>query len=188
MRVISQNTNHVVQIRPMRQRALGDGGVEVTQDPIYAAFTPVEQGGFLYDAEKEAAERHFSFPGRTQHEDQATPSDVSYRLSVYDTDEEATKNEWDAETKHLVEETFRRKALTAPQNIMVVEVTPIPAPFPAYDTYAGDPAELVLKLAEDGHDLATVLHYERTFGPKRPEIIAALEDGVETWAAVSVTA
>jgi hypothetical protein len=188
MRVISQNTNHVVQIRPMRQRALGDGGVEVTQEPIYAAFTPVEQGGFLYEAEKEAAERHFSFPGRTQHEDQATPSDVAYRLSVYDTEEEAAKNGWDAATKELVEDTFRRKALTAPESVMVVEVTPIPAPFPAYDTYAGDPADLVLKLAEDGHDLATVLHYERTFGLKRPEIIAALEQGVEMWAAVSVTA
>jgi hypothetical protein len=71
---------------------------------------------------------------------------------------------------------------------MVVEVTPISAPFPAYDSYAGDPGELVLKLVEDGHDLATVLHYERTFGQKRPEVIEALELGVETWAAVSVSA
>lgn len=184
MRVISQNTNHVVQIRPMRQRALGDGGVEVTQDPIYAVFTPIEQGAFLYDNEKEAAEKHFSFPGRTQHEDEATPSDVSYRLSVFDTDEQ----EYDEETKALVEETLRRKAVTAPQNIMVVETTPIAAPFPAYDTYAGAPEELVLKLVDDGHDLSVVLHYERQFGPKRPEVIEALEVGVETWAAASVTA
>jgi len=186
MRVISQNTNHVVQIRPMRQRALGDGGVEVTQEPIYAAFTPVESGAFLYDNEKDAAERHFSFPGRTQHEDEATPSDVSYRLSVFDTDEAAEREGWDAETKVLVEDTLRRKAVSAPQNIMIVETKPISAPFPAYDAYSGDPGELVIKLVEDGHDLATVLHYEREFGQKRPEVIEALELGVETWAAVSV--
>lgn len=188
MRFISQYTNMVVQITPQRSRALGDGGVEITQEPVYAVFTPIADGAFLYDNEKEAAERHFSFPGLTQHEDEATPSDPAYRLSVFDTDEAAEKNEWDAETKHMVEDTLQRKAVTAPQNIMVVETTPISAPFPAFDAYAGDPDELVLKLAEDGHDLATVLHYERTFGPKRPEVIEALERGVEAWAAVSVSA
>ena len=185
---VSQYTNHVVQIRPQRQRSLGDGSIEITQDPIYAVFTPVEQGAFVYDNEKEAAERHFSFSGLTQHQDEATPSDTNYRLSIFDTDEQALKDGWDAETKALVEDTLRRKAVSAPQNILIIESTPIPAPFPAYDTYAGTPEDLVLKLAEDGHDLSQVLHYERTFGPKRPEYIEALEVGVETWAKVHVTA
>jgi hypothetical protein len=188
MRFISQNSNYVCQIRPQRSRALGDGGVEITQDPIYAIFTPVEQGGFLYENEKDAAERHFSFPGLTQHEDQATPSDVSYRLSVYDTEEKAVEDNWDAATKELIEQTLIQQSRLAPDSLLVIETTPIPAPFPAYDTYAGDPADLVIKLAEDGHDLERVLHYERTFGPKRPEVIEALELGVETWAAVSVSA
>jgi hypothetical protein len=38
---------------------------------------------------------------------------------------------------------------------------------------------LIVRLIEDGHDLPLVLHYERTFGPKRPEIIAALEETIE---------
>ena len=188
MRFISQASNHVMQVRPMRTRALGDGGVETTQEPIYAIFTPVEQGGFLYENEKDAALRHFDFHGLTQHEDEATPSDPMYRLSVFDTDEEATKNEWDSETKHTVEDALTNQTRIAPNTIMLVESTPIPAPFPAYDDYTGDPGELVIKLAEDGHDLERVLHYERTFGPKRPEIIEALELGVETWARVSVSA
>jgi hypothetical protein len=188
MRFISQHSNHVVQIRPQRSRALGDGGVEITQDPIYAVFTPIEQGGFLYENEKQAAMDNFKFHGLTQHEDQATPSDPAYRLSIYDTEEEADKNEWSAEDKHTVEETLIRMAALSPNDLLVIETTPIPAPFPAYDTYAGDPADLVIKLAEDGHDLERVLHYERTFGPKRPEVIEALELGVETWAAVSVSA
>jgi hypothetical protein len=188
MRVISQHTNHMIQIQPQRQRPVGDGGVVVTQEPIYAVFTPAEGGAFLYENEKEEAERHFSFHGLTQHQDEATPSDPIYRLSVYDTDTEAERLNWDADTKELVEETLRRKARSTPNTILIIESTPIPAPFPAYDTYDGDPGELVVMLADQGHDLAQVLHYERTFGPKRQEIIEALELGVETWARMSVSA
>jgi hypothetical protein len=188
MRVISQYTNHVVQIRPQRQRSLGDGSIEILQDPIYAVFTPTQQGGFLYENEKDEAERHFSFRGRTQHEDEATPTDVIDRLSIYDTDEEAEKQGWDAETKALVEDTFTRKAVSSPNAILIISSTPIPSPFPNYDTYTGTPEELVIMLVEQGHDLERVLHYERTFGPKRQEIIEALEAGVEAWKEVTVGA
>lgn len=188
MRFISQHSNHVVQIRPQRSRALGDGGVEITQDPIYAVFTPLDAGGFLYENEKAAATDHFKFHGLTQHEDEATPSDPTYRLSIYDTREEAQKNEWDAETQKLVEDTLVRMSTLSPNDLLVIETTPIPAPFPAYDEYAGDPGELVISLVQQGHDLERVLHYERTFGQNRPEIIEALELGVETWATVSVGA
>ena len=170
MRFISQNTNHVVQIRPMRQRALGDGGVEVVQEPIYAAFTPCEQGGFLYENEKEAAEKHFRFYGLTQHEDEATPSDPIYRLSIYDTDEEAKKQGWDVDTKDLVEATLTHSSQLAPDSILVIESTPIAAPFPAYDSYDGDIDQLVITLVEQGHDLERVLTYERNFGQRTPRV------------------
>jgi hypothetical protein len=188
MRVISQHSNHVIQIRPQRSRALGDGGVEITQDPIYAVFTPIDGGGFLYENEKDAALKQFKFHGLTQHEDEATPSDPIYRLSILDTREEAEKNNWDAETLKLVEETLVRQATLTPNDILVIEATPIPAPFPAFDTYEGDPEQLILTLVDQGHDLERVLHYERTFGNKRPEIIEALEIGIDTWAKVSVSA
>jgi hypothetical protein len=188
MRVISQYTNHVVQIRPQRQRSLGDGNIEILQDPIYAVFTPVQQGGFLYENEKDEAERHFKFNGRTQHQDEATPTDVDDRLSIFDTDEEAEKQGWDAETKALVEDTFTRKAVSSPNAILIVQTTAIPAPFPNYDTYTGEMEDLVLMLVDQGHDLERVLHYERTFGRKRPEVIQALESGIEAWKMVSVSA
>ena len=54
---------------------------------------------------------------------------------------------------------------------------PDPGALPDLRRLHGDPDELVLKLVEQGHDLERVLHYERTFGPKRPEIIEALEVG-----------
>ena len=44
MRVISQYTNYVIQIRPQRQRPLGDGTIEVTQEPIYADLHPRRTG------------------------------------------------------------------------------------------------------------------------------------------------
>lgn len=188
MRAISQYTNHVIQIRPQRQRPLGDGTINVTQEPLYAVFTPVEGGGFIFENEKEAAAKHFSFHGLTQHEDEATPSEPDYRLSVYDTDAEAEKHGWDAETKAEVEAVLVRKAQTAPQNILLVKTTPIPAPYPAYDSYVGDAEQLVYKLVEDGHDIPTVLHYEREFGPKRPDVIEALEVAAEALGAVTVTA
>jgi hypothetical protein len=188
VRAVSQYTNHVIQIRPMRSRALGDGGVEVTQEPILAVFAPLDQGGFLYDNEKEAAEEHFNFHGLTQHIDEATPSDPAYRLSVFDLDEAAEREGWDEEAQELVKETLLRKAERSPQSILIITSTPIEAPFPAYDSFEGDPEQLVIKLIEDGFDLERVLHYERAFGPKRPEIMDALEEGVEALARINVSA
>jgi hypothetical protein len=61
----------------------------------------------------------------------------------------------------------------------MVTDSPIAPPFPAYDAFDGEPEQLMVKLVEDGHDLPLILHYERTFGKKRPEIIDALERTIE---------
>jgi hypothetical protein len=61
----------------------------------------------------------------------------------------------------------------------VVTTTPIAAPTPRYDSYDGDPEEFVVRLLEDGFDLEQVLYYEESFGPKRPEMIAALQEAID---------
>jgi len=180
MRFVSQYPGYRFQARPQRTKALGDGGVEVTQEPIYCEFLAVGAGAMVYENEIAAALKHFEFRGNTQGQDEATPTDPMLRLAIYDTDEMAQVNGWDADTKTLVEERLIWNCNTSPSECLLVMDTPIAKPFPAYDEWDGpDPEMLIVRLIEDGHDLPLVLHYERTFGPKRPEIIEALETTIE---------
>jgi hypothetical protein len=188
MRVISQYTAPRVQVRPQRQRSLGDGSIEITQEPIYAVFTSLERGAFLYENEEAAALRHFNFHGNTQDIGEAIPTNPIDRISVYDTDAAAKEAGWDEKTQQLVEDHLRHLSMEDPQSFLIVESTPIASPFPAYDDYDGDPVALCVKLVEDGHDLEQVLYYERVFGHQRPEIIEALEQALEVKRELSVQA
>jgi hypothetical protein len=180
MRFVSQYPLYKFQVRPQRQKALGDGGIEVTQDPLYAEFQPVYGGAMLYENELAEALRHFEFRGNTQGQDEATPTDPIQRLSVYDTQEAAQTFGWDADTERMVEARLMQAAQESPTEVLMVTDTPITAPFPRYDEWDGPDTEmLIVKLIEDGHDLPLVLHYERTFGPRRAKIIAALEETIE---------
>jgi len=179
MRFISQYPGFHPQIRPQRQRALGDGGVEVTQPGLYVKFTSVLDGGFVYEKEQVVALKHFTFHGNTQDEGEAQPTDPMYRLAVCDTDELAEREGWSADDKTLVEQTLVARAEESPDQLLVVTEKPLTAPYPAYDSYDGDPQALVIKLIEDGHDLDEVLRYEETFGPKREQVIMWLNDAIE---------
>ena len=180
MRFVSQYPGYKFQARPQRTRALGDGGVEVTQEPIYCEFLAVGAGAMVYENEIATALKHFEFRGNTQGQDEATPTDPMLRLAIYDTDEMAQVHHWDPETKTFVEGRLQQLCLESPTECLLVMDTPIAKPFPAYDEWDGpDPEMLIVRLIEDGHDLPLVLHYERTFGPKRPKIIAALEETIE---------
>lgn len=179
MRVLSQYTKPTAQIRPQRQRSLGDGSIEITQEPIYATFKSLEEGAFLYENEEAAALKHFNFHGNTQDIGEAIPTDPLARLSVFDTDEAAKEEGWDEDTQAEVEAKLREYAAQDPLSFLIVDTTPIPAPFPTYDAYEGDTQALIVKLIEDGHDVEQVLYYERVFGGKRPAVIEALEEAVE---------
>jgi hypothetical protein len=180
MRFVSQYPGYKFQARPQRTRSLGDGGVEITQEGIYCQFLAVGEGAMIYENEIAAALKAFEFRGNTQHEDEATPSDPMLRLSIYDTDEMAQVNHWDDATKAFVEERLVWNSQTSPSECLLVMDTPIAPPFPAYDEWDGPDVErLIVKLIEDGHDLPLVLHYERTFGKRRPQIIEALEEEIE---------
>jgi hypothetical protein len=180
MRFISQYPLYKFQVRPQRQRGQGDGTVEVLVEPIYAEFVPVHSGGMIYENEVAQAIKHFDFRGNTQGEDEATPTDPMQRLSVFDSQEAAQENHWDEEMLALVESRLTEAAQVSTQELILVSDKPIAAPFPAYDTWDGPDVEmLVVKLIEDGHDLPLVLHYERSFGPRRANIIEALETTIE---------
>src|SRR5262245_22678299 len=188
MRIISQYTNPVAQIRPQRQRSLGDGSIEITQEPIYARFKSLQGGAFLYENEEAAALRHFEFRGNTQDIGEAIPTNVIDRISVFDTDEAALEEGWDADTKKIVEDRLQQYAVEDPQSFLIVISQPIGPPWPTYDEYEGTMPDLVTKLVEDGHDLERVLDYERLFGLQRPEFIEALEEIVRMQKETTVSA
>ena len=175
MRFISQYPNYGVQVRPQRVHPLGDGTRQIVQEGLYVTFRSVDKGGMIYEKERYEASQRFAFHGTQQEQDEATPIDPIHRLSVLDTVEDAREKGWSPEDSALIEETLERLTQQTPNALIKIEGTPVPAPYPNYDDYAGDAQELVLKLTEDGHDLAQVLLYEQNFGPRRPDVIEALQ-------------
>jgi hypothetical protein len=179
MRFISQYPNYGVQVRRQVVQPLGDGTRQVVQDGLYVTFLSADKGGMIYENERYLASQRFHFHGSQQEQDEATPVDPIHRLSILDTVEDAKKLGWTPEETELIERTLSEMTVTTPQAVFLIEGTPVPRPFPNYDEWVGDPQELVLRLTEDGHDLAQVLLYEQNFGPRRAELIEALQIGAE---------
>lgn len=179
MRYLSQYPQYKHQIRPQRMKPVGDGGVEVTQVGLYAEFQPFYDGGMVFENEEAAALKHFNFRGLTQMEDEATPTNPLTRLSVFDSDEVAKREGWDAETQAEVEAKLNDWAAQCPDEILRVSDTPFPAPWPTWDEDDRPVEQLGVRLQEMGFDFQEVLYYEKVFGPKRPEVIAMLEKAIE---------
>jgi hypothetical protein len=168
MRAISQYGEYGIQIRKQQQQGMGDGSIHVTVEPIYAKFRPAADAA-IYEVEIERAHKTFAFRGRYQHIDEATPADILYRLSVFDTD-------WveDPETREIIE---ARLLELEPINddFFIATEKPLDAPYPAWDTSEIPAFKMVAGLVEMGFDLNDALSYERVFGPRRDEVIEALE-------------
>jgi hypothetical protein len=160
-------------------KAHGDTSVEITQEGLYAEFQPFYDGGMVFENEEAAALKHFSFRGNTQLEDEATPSNPLLRLSVFDSDEMARREGWDRETQAEIEAKLDDWALQCPDEILKVMDTPISAPWPTWDEDDRPPSQLIVRLQEMGFDFQEVLYYEKTFGLKRPDVIAELEKALE---------
>jgi len=188
MRYLSQYPLYRLQIRPQRQRAVGDLGVEVTQEGLYAEFQPFYDGGMVFENEEAAALRHFSFRGLTQHEDEATMSDPLQRLSVFDSNAMAKREGWDAETQTEVETKLDDWANQCPDEILRVTTTPIKPPYPNWNEDDRPVEQLVVRLQEEGHDFEEVLYYEKVFGLNRPDVVAELERAVENTKAQTISA
>jgi hypothetical protein len=175
MRFISQIKRWGTQIRPIREMVLATGQSQVLQEPIYVTF----REGDVTSHEVELARKSFALRGFKTEMDEVTEVSPITRLSPFDTDLEAEINNWDAETKALVEEQLMKIANDQASDIIFVAPTPVEAPWPRYDDFDGLPEELLAKLQEDGHDLSTVLRYEKQ-QQNRPSVIEMLEAAIET--------
>jgi hypothetical protein len=168
MRAISQYGEYGIQIRAQAQQGMGDGSIKITTEPIYAKFKPATDAA-VYEVEIERAHKTFAFRGRYQHIDEATPADILYRLSVFDT-------EWieDPETRAVVE---KRLLELEPLNddFFIATEKPLDAPYPLWDASEQPAFQMVAGLVQMGFDLQDALSYERIFGPRREEVIEALE-------------
>jgi hypothetical protein len=179
MRFVAQNPRYGAQIRPQRQRALGDGGIEILTPGLYVTFrSVVSDAAMLYENERRHALDHFRFSGNTQDMGEAVPTDPINRLAVFDTDEAAISEHWTPEEKHMVEQRLIEIAQTTPNELLLVQDKPVGPPTPVFDGWDGDPAQLVARLIEDGFDMEEVLHYEVNFGNNRPAVVEALEYAV----------
>jgi hypothetical protein len=170
MRCISQFGEYGVQIRHQQQQGMGDGSIKITIHPIYAKFRNFSDET-IYESEIERALKEFSFRGRYQHVDEATPADISFRLSVFDTE----KQGYNEETKALVEAELQRLS-TINDDFFIASQTSVPAPYPTWDTVEMPAFQMVAGLVEMGFDLNDALTYEKIFGPHREAVIEALEE------------
>ena len=173
MRLVSQYGRYGIQYRARKANTDHAGVEHVTQEGIYLQFVQ----GDLFENEEAAANQYFRFRGQFQHEDEATPVDIKYRLSTFDTNAQ----DWPDELREEIEEWLIETSASDPA-FMVMTTTPIPKPWPLYDEYEGTPEEIIFVLQTQGHSLQEALDYERLFGPRRPDVIAAMEAtlGVET--------
>lgn len=147
-------------IKAQQELVNTDRGPEhvTTRRPYIAIF---EQGGAT-PRDKQLALDRFQFKGAYERED------VTRRISIFDTDERASREGWSPEFKKAVED-----ALVKGQNTdyFLVEDAPAPLPWPAYNEtepeLVGETARLI------GVSFDQVLAYERQ-NQNRPAVIKAL--------------
>lgn len=175
MRFVAQNSALRVGIRPEKTTVTRDGEHIVRQEGITAEF----RAWSFSQRDLEVALGSFQFRGLYQNEDQATLVDPAYRLSTYDTDEEAERWGWDEETKAFVE----RRLLEAGSFGEVFTIVPeleIAPPWPKYNDFDGDADALVLFVHNLGLAFEEVLAYEESkWGPQRADFIEALQTAIQ---------
>ena len=156
----SQEYNRTVR-QPIFTIVQGPAGPEqkATREPIMAQFS---QGG-LTQYEKAQCAARFTFGGAAEGED------VMRRVSIYDTDYEATHNDWDAETKAAVEQN-----LLEGQNewYFMLEEKRADKPWPSYGEQT--PKQILDTATVIGADIEGVIAYERE-NKNRATLIAELQ-------------
>lgn len=159
----SQEYNRTVR-QPIYTIVQGPAGPEYkpTREPIMAQF---EQGG-LTQFEKAQCAARFTFLGSAEGED------VMRRVSIYDTDEAANAEGWDADTKREVEEN-----LVAGQNewYFMLEVKRASKPWPSYSEQT--PKQILDTVTTIGANIEDVLAYERE-NKNRATLIAELQQKI----------
>ena len=176
MRYVAQYPTFTVGIRSEKTRLTSDGEVIMREESMVAEFRP--HGWRQRDLE--VALLSFQFSGLFQSEGEAELLEPAYRLSYYDTDEEAELRGWDAETAEFVDKRLQASRAYGRDFVLVPEIA-IPAPWPKYDEFDGDATELVLTIHNViGVPFEDALAYEDSkWGQRREDVIEALQEAIK---------
>ncbi len=150
---------------------------DLTEPLANGAYRTLKQGikaEFHQEAlqpwEEELARTQFAFTGIMQEQD-GTPVDPIFRVSVWDTDEEAERYNWDPDLKSQVEENMMA-SLGYGVDFVAVTKPAVPKPWPSYDDFK-TADEIAAFVATAGIDPQAVLDYEQS-NLNRPAVIKAL--------------
>jgi hypothetical protein len=188
MRFVSHSPAMLVGVLPKKSHFNNYGDEITDQEGYIAQFSPND----LTEVDVRFAEKAFlnefgQIHGQTVMGDEVTPTPFIERLSVFDTEETAVREQWDARTvtdvygkttpfKEYVEKTLTERAVNHPDFRLVVEL-PAQPPWPNYMEYRGSLEQLVERLVEDGYDLLEVIRFEEQTG-HRQAVIDALRETI----------
>lgn len=183
MRFVSHSPNFMVQVISERTHVTQYGGLITDREGYIAKFNQND----VIDADLEFAEKvlvgQVGINGRTTDADEVTLSPLIQRVSVFDTEEQARREQWGARTyvddygkthdfREYVEGWLAQRAATHGDFRLVTEILPEP-PWPNYLEYRGSLDSLMERLLDDGFDLGEVLRYEEKVA-KREQVIERL--------------
>ena len=180
MRFVSHIARFSVGIIPERAHFSNYGDRIIDQEGFTAHFNQNE----VTETDVSFVERTFALHGRQTLQDEVTPVPTLERTSVFDTAEEAVRNNWRGRT-HVDErgqewdfqDYVEHKLLENSQghdDYRLHEQAKEPPPWPKFMEFQGSLEQLFAKIEEDGHDFRQVLAYERQ-NARRPALIEALE-------------
>lgn len=170
---IAKYGKYGLQVRPEVKEQYATGGERVIQTPLYANFTPGDVYPLSPPEREEALNRFYLLGGMPQNVDEATHVEPDYRIGRFDTRQAQLDNQWSDEERELVEEKLLEASAIYPDALFRMPAIVSAAPWPAYDSFKGSPAQLAKKAYEDGHSLEDVIAYEMA-NQNRDAVIAAL--------------
>ena len=173
MYAISRSAGLTLPIRDRETVYYENGTVKAVKPAVSINF---QHSGTVPEYAKDAV-THLADWGRGIGLDE----DPFERCGSFDSDYEAERNHWDAETKALVEKVLRDGSGTL---YVVADPPKIGKPWPNYDSLTGDDeaetAFLISKrVSEDGYDPKAVRQYEHE-NADRPLVVESLDYLVET--------
>lgn len=180
MRFVSHSPGFCIEVVKLKAYPTQYGDMVVDQEQINAQFNQND----VTDADLEFARTIWpKMEGFTTLIDEVTPTPILDRVSVYDTDEEAIRNNWEGQTvkdergnvhdlKTYIEAKLSERAVRHTE-FRQVEAIPVEPPWPNYLQFRGTMEDLIGKLTADGYDLGHAVRYEQQLG--RTQVVEALQ-------------
>ena len=174
MRFVSKYAKYILHCRRQIAEHYATGESQIIQRQLLAEF----QVGILTGDERALARQHFSFNGFAQEQDLVTIVEPDARISAFDSRLAQAELGWTDAERELVEAELIKVARLLPEDLIVIEEIRLAPPWPTYDAFPGDATKLLMRVEDDGYDLADVVAYERE-NQNRPEVIFMLEKAIE---------